>query len=379
MSERILVVDDTPANIQTVAGILKEKGYQLAVATSGKQALEVLAKVRPDLILLDVMMPEMDGFETCRRVKASPEWAEIPVIFLTAKTDPADIVQGFEAGAVDYVAKPFHSHELLARIHTHLTIDRLRRDLAEKNAELARAHQRELEAAYRVQVQLIPLYLPDLEGWEFAARWQPAREVSGDYYDFIQKGERAGIVVADVSGKGMHAALFMASARSIVRAHATRALAPAEMITQANELLCADAAQGMFVTLAYAEIDPATRKLTYVGCGHNPPYWWRAERRAIEELAPTGSVLGMFEDGKWEQREIDVGRGDVLLFYTDGITEAFDADGELFDDERLKAALAESAGKSAEEILGAVEERLAAFVGSAPPSDDRTIVIAKCL
>jgi len=128
MSSRILVVDDTPANIQALAGTLKEKGYQISVATNGRQALEVIDRVRPDLILLDVMMPEMDGFETCRRIKASTAWREIPIIFLTAKTETADIVKGFELGAVDYVAKPFNAHELLARVKTHLTLDHLHRE-----------------------------------------------------------------------------------------------------------------------------------------------------------------------------------------------------------------------------------------------------------
>jgi class 3 adenylate cyclase len=141
MSSRILVVDDTPANIQALAGTLRDKGYQISVATNGRQALDVLARVPPDLILLDVMMPEMDGFETCRRIKASEAWREIPIIFLTAKTEVADIVQGFELGAVDYVAKPFNAHELLARVCTHLTMDELRRSLAEKNLQLARAHE----------------------------------------------------------------------------------------------------------------------------------------------------------------------------------------------------------------------------------------------
>ena len=140
-ANRILVVDDTPANIQTLAAILKQQGYLISVATNGKQALDVLARVQPDLILLDVMMPEMDGFETCRRIKASESWRHIPVIFLTAKTETTDIVQGFELGAVDYVAKPFNTHELLARVNTHLTLDELRSSLAEKNAELARAHE----------------------------------------------------------------------------------------------------------------------------------------------------------------------------------------------------------------------------------------------
>lgn len=127
-TQRILIVDDTPSNIQTLAAVLKETGYQISVATNGRQALEVLSRTHPDLILLDVMMPEMDGFETCRRIKESPDWRSIPVIFLTSKTETTDIVRGFELGAVDYVGKPFNTHELLARVNTHLTMDRLRRE-----------------------------------------------------------------------------------------------------------------------------------------------------------------------------------------------------------------------------------------------------------
>ena len=128
MPSRILIIEDAPANIQTLSTILKERGYQINIATNGRQGLEVLERIRPDLILLDIMMPEMDGFETCRRIKASTAWREIPIIFLTAKTDTADIVRGFELGAVDYVAKPFNAHELLARVNTHLTLDYLHRE-----------------------------------------------------------------------------------------------------------------------------------------------------------------------------------------------------------------------------------------------------------
>src|SRR5215813_2412260 len=142
-SARILVVDDTPANIQTLTAILKEKGYQLSVAINGRQALEVIEKVRPDLVLMDVMMPEMDGYEACRQIKTSPSWQDLPIIFLSAKTDTSDIVHGFELGAVDYVAKPFNAHELLARVNTHLTLQSLRRQFELRNAELAR----ELEVA----------------------------------------------------------------------------------------------------------------------------------------------------------------------------------------------------------------------------------------
>lgn len=128
MSDRILIVDDTPANLQALVAILKDRGYQTSVATNGQQAIDLLERVRPDLVLLDIMMPEMDGFEACQRIKQHAGWQDIPIIFLTARTEPEDIVRGFELGAVDYVPKPFNAHELLARVNTHLTLDRLNRE-----------------------------------------------------------------------------------------------------------------------------------------------------------------------------------------------------------------------------------------------------------
>jgi DNA-binding response OmpR family regulator len=127
-TSRILLIEDEPMNIQALSAILKQEGYQISVATNGQQALDVLERVRPDLILLDVMMPGIDGFQTCQRIKASTRWREIPIIFLTAKTETADVVRGFEVGGVDYVAKPFNAHELLARVRTHLALDHLHRE-----------------------------------------------------------------------------------------------------------------------------------------------------------------------------------------------------------------------------------------------------------
>jgi class 3 adenylate cyclase len=191
MSNRILVVDDTPANIQTLAGILKGEGYQISVATNGKQALDALIRVQPDLILLDVMMPEMDGFEACRWLKASKEWSQIPVIFLTAKTDTADIVQGFELGAVDYVAKPFNAHELLARVSTHLTIDELRRSLALKNAELARAHELVRRAFGRyVSEEVATSILQSPEGLELGGEEREVTILMSDLRGFTAMAAR---------------------------------------------------------------------------------------------------------------------------------------------------------------------------------------------
>src|SRR5215510_12610223 len=128
VTSRILLIEDEPVNIQALSAILKQQGYQISIATTGQQALDLLERVHPDLILLDIMMPGMDGFETCQRIKATTHWREIPIIFLTAKTETADVVRGFEVGGVDYVAKPFNPHELIARVRTHLALDHLHRE-----------------------------------------------------------------------------------------------------------------------------------------------------------------------------------------------------------------------------------------------------------
>lgn len=148
-ASRVLIVEDAPSSIAALTGVLRQKGYQISVATSGRQALDALAAVSVDLILLDVMMPDVDGFETCARIKASPAWRDIPIIFLTAKTEPGDIVRGFELGAVDYVAKPFHHHELLARVGTHLAVARLLKE----NERLVRAESE--SARHRSVAQMV--------------------------------------------------------------------------------------------------------------------------------------------------------------------------------------------------------------------------------
>src|SRR5262249_51032177 len=188
-----------------------------------------------------------------------------------------------------------------------------------------------------------------------------------------------GIIIADVSGKGLPAALFMASTRSIVRAKATTTQSPSENFTQANTLIAADAARGMFVTVFYMELDPATRQVTYVNCGHNPPFWYQAAKREFVDLRPTGAVMGINASLQWKQDQITMNRGDVLTLYTDGITEAFNEAEEEFGDERLKSILIDHASETPEQILAMIHKSLEPYVGAAPQWGDRTMGIVQCV
>ena len=241
--------------------------------------------------------------------------------------------------------------------------------------------ERELQMARDVQARLMPRTTPQRAGWEFAARWQPAREVAGDYYDFIpdHPDGSVGFVIADVTDKGMPAALFMALTRSVVRASTTAAASPAEAMEQANRLICADSANGMFVTLFYGRLDPASGRLTYVNAGHNPPLLFSGGHEPPSVLARTGMAMGIFPGTRYEQRVVQLAPSDWLFLYTDGVTDALNAAGERYDDTALVEALTQRRQLGAEEILAGLDRSVCAWVGDRPPFDDITMVLLKRL
>ena len=268
--------------------------------------------------------------------------------------------------------------------------------------------ERELQVAREVQVSFLPRETPHLAGWEFAAYWQPARQVAGDFYDFIAlsrggssrstpEAERVGhaadapgvgarpalgeqqlgLVIADVSDKGMPAALFMVLTRSIVRASMAGANSPADGIAQANRLICADSTNGMFVTLFYAQLNPATGELMYVNAGHNPPLLYRADQDELMKLTRTGMALGLFETAEFEQRTVRLNASDFVALYTDGVTEAMDAQSREFGEERLRRVILDNRHAPAQDIITALQRATGQFVGATAPFDDSTLVIAK--
>ena len=239
--------------------------------------------------------------------------------------------------------------------------------------------QHELQTAREVQAGLLPRETPHITGWQFAASWRPAREVAGDYYDFIPLDEgRLGVVMADVSDKGMPAALFMALTRSVVRASAAQTRGPSECIALANRLLCADARGGMFVTLFYGLLQPATRDFSYVNAGHDPALWYRADRDDLVPLSRTGPALGIFPDEPFDQQAIRLAPGDWVLLYTDGLTDASDAGDNHFGIERVQRELLSHRHADLADLLPALEQAVAHFAGDTPAFDDIALLLLKC-
>jgi phosphoserine phosphatase RsbU/P len=248
----------------------------------------------------------------------------------------------------------------------------------------ARLHQRalaqermqhELQLAYEVQARLMPRALPDLEGWDLAGFWRPAREVSGDFYDLLRVGEAMGVVVADVADKGMPAALFMAVTRSLLRAGAAPGRTPAQVIATVNRLASLDAADGMFVTLWYGELRP-DGAVHYVNAGHNPPLLVRADGR-VERLPRTGILVGWDGDADFGQASVVLAPDDLLVAFTDGVTEARDPAGEEFGETRLVDVVLAHGGATAGELIGVIRSALDDFVADAPTHDDCTLVVAR--
>jgi serine phosphatase RsbU (regulator of sigma subunit) len=350
----ILVVDDTPLNISVITGALKDT-YRTKVATSGAKALAIAAgSEKPDLILLDVMMPEMDGYEVCRRLKADPATREIPVIFLTAQTEAEDETRGFQAGAVDYVHKPFSPAVVKARVHTHLVL----RETREKLAQQLLAIQKELETARLIQQSILPETTPKIDGLDIAARYVPMASVAGDFYDFVVvDNKRVGILVADVSGHGMPAALIASMLKIALAAQSAHAYDPVRVLHGLNQALCGKF-QHHYVTAAYVFVDMEKRTLTYAGAGHPPLLIW-GTASGVRDITENGLFLGKFDFATYSSVEIPLTPGDRGLLYTDGISESNNPDGEEFGEERFRQFLEAEKNGSANQLADRLLEELA--------------------
>lgn len=231
--------------------------------------------------------------------------------------------------------------------------------------------------AGRIQEGLLPRQVPRLPGWDILATLEPARETSGDFYDFITLPEgRLGIVVADVADKGAGAALYMALSRTLIRTFAMEYPTQPERVMRAtNERILKDAKATLFVTLFYGVLDPLTATLTYCNAGHNPPYFLGGEVDSVEELTRTGMALGVLEGVDWEQMTLQMAPGDAVVLYTDGITEARDASGSMFGEERLLEVAQKAQGCTAWEIQDALLDEIHGYVGDAPRLDDITLMV----
>ena len=370
----ILIVDDNPVNIDLLVNTLKND-YRLGVAKNGPKTLEYTAKRLPDLILLDIMMPGMNGYEVCIRLKASPRTRDIPVIFITAMTEAGHKTRGFEVGALDYITKPFHAAEVRARVKTHLT--------------LKEARDREIYIASKIQQTLL-LGLPpgDIPGIQVAQLTVASQKVDGDFYDFFKLNDHCfDLVVGDVMGKGIAAALLGAAMKS----HFLRVLneqmhlscekglpEPAKIISSVHSGMI-DHLEDLetFVTLCYARFDMSKRIFSFVDCGHMRTIHFHDDLNNCSLLKGVNMPLGFPEKEPFRQISVHFEPGDLFVFYSDGVTESKNKDGELYGEKRLVDFVQANGRIKPENFIQNIWNDITAFSHSEIFDDDVTCVLVK--
>jgi sigma-B regulation protein RsbU (phosphoserine phosphatase) len=387
-------VDDTPANLQVLTGMLKDRGYKVRPVPDGRLALMAARRDPPDLVLLDINMPEMSGYEVCAHLKADDALMGVPVIFISALAEQLDKVKAFALGGVDYLTKPFQMEELHARVETHLKLRRLQTELEVANARLVRANDRmsrDLRAAAKIQEALLPYNLPRVGGADFGWAFRPCDELAGDGLSVVSLGHgRVGLYVLDVSGHGVAAALLSvtlgrllsppsASASILARGSNSQGrfdvTPPGEVAARLNRLFPFDPATEQFATLVYGILDAVTGEFRYVSAGHPGPVHLPATGSPVV-LGGEGFPIGL-GDGAFEERSVHLEVGDRLFLYSDGVPEAMAPTGGSFGAAGLLAAVVRS---RAEPLQVGVESLLAEvthWLGPDGPRDDISVLAAE--
>ncbi len=364
----ILIVDDNPTNVEILQTRLAANNYNIITAMDGETGLRMARDHLPDLILLDIMMPKMDGISVCRRIKSDASLPFMPVIMVTAKAESKDIVAGLEAGGDEYLTKPVDHRALVARVKSMLRIKELRDKVHEQSARL----KFQLETATKIQSLFWPK-IPELEaGSHIWAVSVPAAYVGGDFYDVIMLPDASLLVyVADVSGKGVPAALIMAALSTKIRVEAQQQNEINTLLgiinTSTHQLI---SEEGFFITIVLGRYWPGTGKLQIVIGGHLPPLWL-CKSGAHQMIFARGMALGVSPDTRYERNEILLSPGESILFYSDGIIEARDKNLELFGSERLTDITTNSKGPP---FGKAILESVRLWQGDTAAADDQTIL-----
>jgi serine phosphatase RsbU (regulator of sigma subunit) len=399
LNARILVVDDQEANVRLLEGMLRIAGYTSIESTMDpREVCELHRKNRYSLILLDLQMPGMDGFQVMEGLKEIEEDGYLPVLVITAQ--PAHKLRALEAGAKDFVSKPFDLAELRARVHNilevrllHLETKNYSKVLEEtvreleasrevirlKTLEERKKSEQELALAQETQESLLPRSLPQVENLRIHAFNTPTRYVGGDFYDFLQldSGDWMG-VLADVSGKGMSAALLSSMVLGALSMEFHSRTQPQEVLERVNRLLCEKSLPYQFVTLFLFVLNPQGMG-QFISAGHTPAYLFHSATGKIEELGSNANVLGLFDDASYESSVFRLDKGDILVVYSDGLTDAENPQGEMFGEERLLRLIRQEAPSGSQAIEQRLLKAIEAFTQGLPQTDDITfVVIEKC-
>jgi sigma-B regulation protein RsbU (phosphoserine phosphatase) len=369
---RILVADDQPALVDALRLLLKAEGIQMEAVSSPEAALAALGQRPFDLLLMDLnytgdTTSGREGIDLLSRIQAID--ATLPVVVMTGWGSVDLAVEAMRRGVRDFVQKPWDNTTLVRMLRTEVEQGRERRQRAQRE-------RRELDEARRIQRQLLPSVIPAIEGVEIASSWQPAAGVGGDCFDLVALApNRLGLSIADVVGKGIPAALLMSNLQAAVRAFATDTVEPHALCQQVNRILCGHIGEGRFISFFYCVLDAAAGTLAYANAGHFAPLLVRADG-TVERLTAGGPVLGIIADAAYDEGRVEIARGDRLVLYTDGITEARNAADDEFGEDRLAGLAVEHRACSAAALQTRIVTDVAQYTAGRFQDDATLIVLA---
>lgn len=371
---RTLIADDQPDVRAALRLLLKGAGYQTEAADSPAAVLDAIKQQKFDLVLMDLNYARdttsgKEGLDLISSIQALDH--DLPIVVMTAWATVDLAVESMRLGVRDFVQKPWENSRLLRKLRTQIEQGQLRR------REHDREHQLKLELneAREIQRGLMPGRMPTLNGFNLASAWQPAHDVSGDYLAALKFNEsHAALCVADVAGKGFPAALLMSNMQAAMKSLTSEEISPSELCVKLNRLMCGNTPLGKFVSCFYGDLDVSKRTLTFTNAGHNPPFLMRRNGECVR-LDDGGRVIGAFTDSKYTQREIEVDRGDKLLLFTDGVTEARNASGEEFGEERLEECLRTYRGQDAAELRTFILDEVTEFCGNNFDDDAALMIV----
>ena len=371
----VVVVDDDITNLKMAGRILSKNNMRVTALKSGMALLEYIKTNKPDLILLDIKMPGLDGFETMRRLQEQMNPSEkIPVIFLTADDSQDAETHGLALGAMDFIKKPFIPDVLVLRVRHTIDLVRLQRDLEQENERI----RSELAMASRIQAAMLPGIFPafpERKEFDIYASMDPVRGVGGDFFDFFFiDRDHLCLLIADVSGKGIPAALFMMASKIILADNAKSGKSPAQILQDTNEAICANNPEEMFVTVWLGILDISTGLLTTANAGHEYPALMHADGQFELFRDRHGLVVGGMPGVKYHEHSLQMYPGSKLFVYTDGVPEATDAENALFGTTRMLEALNAHANESPKQILHGVRQAVNEFVSDMEQFDDLTMM-----
>lgn len=371
----VVVVDDDITNLKMAGRILSKNNMRVTALKSGMALLDYIKTNKPDLILLDIKMPGLDGFETMKRLQEQMDPSEkIPVIFLTADDSQDAETHGLALGAMDFIKKPFIPDVLVLRVRHTIDLVRLQHDLEQENERI----RSELAMASRIQSAMLPGIFPafpERKEFDIYASMDPVRGVGGDFFDFFFiDRDRLCLLIADVSGKGIPAALFMMASKIILADNAKSGKSPAQILQDTNEAICANNPEEMFVTVWLGILDISTGLLTTANAGHEYPALMHADGQFELFRDRHGLVVGGMPGVKYHEHSLQMYPGSKLFVYTDGVPEATDAENALFGTARMLQALNAHTNEAPKQILHGVRQAVNEFVSNMEQFDDLTMM-----